>query len=112
MQTQFDLKSLEAERLSLARPYFEFLRVPAMSAGIYLLPAGGTDKQKPHGQDEIYYVIRGRAGLTIQDGTGQRILSVKAGDVIFVEALREHRFHSIEEELLLLVFFAPAESEA
>src|SRR5437868_2312876 len=70
MQTQFDLKSLEAERLSLARPYFEFLRVPAMSAGIYLLPAGGTDKQKPHGQDEIYYVIRGRAGLTIQDGKG------------------------------------------
>ena len=32
------------------------------------------------------------------------------GSVIFVQAGVEHRFHDITEELLVLVFFAPAES--
>ena len=32
-----------------------------MSAGVYVLPKGGTDPQKPHREDEMYYVVRGRA---------------------------------------------------
>ena len=36
--------------------------------------------------------------------------AVMAGTVIFVEANLEHRFYDIMEELLVLVFFAPAES--
>jgi len=36
---------------------------------------------------------------------------VHAGSVIFVEAEAEHRFYDIEEELEVLVFFAPAEKE-
>ncbi len=43
----------------------EFLRVPAMSAGIYVLPAGATDKQTPHQEDEIYYVVRGKAKMRL-----------------------------------------------
>jgi quercetin dioxygenase-like cupin family protein len=35
---------------------------------------------------------------------------VAAGDLIFVPAHEEHRFHSITAELVLLVIFAPAES--
>ena len=35
---------------------------------------------------------------------------VKAGSVIFVAADVEHRFYDISEELVVLVFFAPAES--
>jgi quercetin dioxygenase-like cupin family protein len=35
---------------------------------------------------------------------------VNAGSVIFVAAEVEHRFYDLEEELVLLVFFAPAES--
>ncbi len=31
-----------------------------MSAGIYVLPSGGTDPQNPHKEDELYYVVRGR----------------------------------------------------
>ena len=86
--------------------YQEFLRVPAMSAGVYVLPAGATDKQSPHQEDEIYYVVRGRAKMRL--GGEQR--SVNSGDVIFVEKLLEHRFFDITEELELLVIFAPAES--
>ena|SRR5438270_8938620 len=112
MQTHFDLGKLEADRSAKGRAYLEFLRVPAMSAGIYLLPAGAADQQKPHHEDEIYYVVRGRARMSLEDAAGMRQeLTVKASDIIFVAARREHRFHSIEEELLLLVFFAPQESD-
>ena len=86
--------------------YQEFLRVPDMSAGIYVLRAGATDNQSPHKEDEIYYVVRGRAKMRL--GGEQR--SVNSGDVIFVEKTLEHRFFDIAEELALLVIFAPAES--
>jgi mannose-6-phosphate isomerase-like protein (cupin superfamily) len=88
------------------KPYREFLRVPSMSAGVYVLPAGAIDAQKPHQEDEIYYVIRGRARLSL----GAEDHEVSPGGVIFVAAKLEHRFHDITEELALLVFFAPAES--
>ena len=90
------------------RPYHEFLRVPALSAGIYVLPAGSRDLQAPHQEDEIYFVIRGRAKVTL----GKQEREVREGDVIFVEKRLEHRFFDIEEELVLLVVFAPEESRA
>lgn len=94
------LQRLEGKR------YHEFLCVPAMSAGVYVLPAGATDKQTPHQEDEIYYVVRGTAKMRL----GGEERSVKSGDVIFVEKTLEHRFFDIAEELALLVIFAPAES--
>ena len=88
------------------RRYNEFLRVPTMSAGVYVLPADATDRQSPHKEDEVYYVVRGKGKIRIADAEH----SVQPGDVIFVEARAEHRFFDIEEELVLLVVFAPAES--
>lgn len=98
---------LRAQRES-KRPYLEFLRVPAMSAGIYRLPKGGVDTQKPHGQDEMYYVVQGKAHMQV----GVEREPVSPGSVIFVEARAAHRFCDIEEELVVLVFFAPAETES
>ena len=86
--------------------YHEFLRVPAMSAGMYVLPSGATDGQTPHKEDEIYYVVRGKAKMRL----GREEREVREADVIFVEAGLEHRFFDIAEELVLLVMFAPAES--
>lgn len=86
--------------------YREFLRVSAMSAGIYVLPAGATDSQTPHQEDEIYYVVRGKGKVRL--GREERLIS--QGDVIFVEKNLEHRFVDIAEELVLLVIFAPAET--
>ena len=83
----------------------EFLRVPAMSLSTYRLPAGGADRQQPHTEDEVYYVVRGRA----QFRAGNENCGVQPGTVLFVEAGVEHRFHCIEEDLELLVIFAPAE---
>jgi len=102
----FALDQLLDRQIANGRAYLEFLRVAAMSAGIYVLPAGATDPQKPHEQDEIYYVVRGRAKVRI--GTEEH--SVGEGNVIFVEARAEHRFFDVDQELLLLVVFAPAES--
>jgi mannose-6-phosphate isomerase-like protein (cupin superfamily) len=98
-----------ADLLTAAReatkPYFEFLRVPSMSLGIYTLPAAGEDPQSPHQEDEVYYVIEGRA--TIRVGNEDR--DVSRGSVVFVPARVAHRFHSIREKVSLLVIFAPAE---
>lgn len=86
--------------------YHEFLRVPAMSAGVYVLAAGAVDKQVPHQEDEIYYVVRGKAKMRLE----REERPISPGDVIFVEKKLEHRFFDITEELVLLVIFAPAES--
>lgn len=85
--------------------YHEFLRVPALSAGLYTLPAGGVDPQQPHTEDEIYYIVRGRGRIRVEDED----LVVTAGSVVFIAAGQEHRFHTITEDLGILVLFAPAE---
>jgi len=106
-QTFYDLPAVSAERAQSGKLYREFLRVPALSAGVYVLAAGATDPQKPHKEDEVYYVARGRAKMLV---AGEEQV-VKAGTVIFVPANAEHRFFDISEELEVLVFFAPAETE-
>jgi quercetin dioxygenase-like cupin family protein len=107
MKTLFASLPEIAEQLAQSgKPYREFLRVPAMSAGLYVLPTGGTDHQKPHREDEIYYVIRGRARFK----AGPEDREVSRGSVIFVAAEIGHRFYDITEELSVLVFFAPAET--
>jgi mannose-6-phosphate isomerase-like protein (cupin superfamily) len=103
----FHLDDLARQRAAKGKLYLEFLRVPAMSAGVYVLPRGGTDPQTPHGEDEMYYVVRGRARMQI----GSDHAEVRSGSVIFVEAELEHRFYDVEEELEVVVFFAPAETE-
>jgi len=107
MRSFFHIDDLSRQCGESGRRYLEFLRVPALSAGVYILPKGGIDLQEPHHEDEIYYVVRGRARMQ----TGSDHAEVRPGSVIFVEAELEHRFYEIEEELQVLVFFAPAEKE-
>jgi quercetin dioxygenase-like cupin family protein len=104
----WSLDELERLRLVQSRAYLEFLREGAMSAGLYVLPAGGVDPQQPHTEDEIYVVLAGRSSFT----AGQETRAVERGDVIFVGAGVPHRFHDITEELRVVVVFAPAEGSA
>lgn len=67
---QFEISQLLAERERAQRAYLEFLRVSSMSLGIYSLPAGGADPQRPHKEDEVYYVLQGRAMIRV--GTEDR----------------------------------------
>jgi mannose-6-phosphate isomerase-like protein (cupin superfamily) len=102
----FNIGELQKRRAQGGKPYLEFLRVPALSAGIYALPAEGKDSQSPHKEDELYYVVRGRARMRVASEEHE----ISEGSVIFVAAGVQHYFHEIEEELVVLVFFAPAES--
>jgi mannose-6-phosphate isomerase-like protein (cupin superfamily) len=102
----WQVSPLEDERAKAGKAYLEFLRIPAMSAGVCVLAVGGTDPQSPHHEDELYYVVRGKARMRV----GAESQPVGAGSVIFVEALADHRFYDIREELVVLVFFAPAET--
>ena len=105
-KTFYDLPTISSERAQENKLYKEFLRVPAMSAGVYVLAAGAVDPQKPHNEDELYYVARGRGRMKV--GSEEQV--VKSGTVIFVPARVEHLFFDIAEELEVLVFFAPAET--
>ena len=104
----FTLQGLRAAHAADGRLYHEFLRVPALSAGIYVLPAGGDDPQSPHREDEVYYVIAGRGRFTMGAGPDGDDIAVGPGDVLYVAKEVEHHFHAIAEELTLLVLFAPA----
>jgi mannose-6-phosphate isomerase-like protein (cupin superfamily) len=102
----FELREVEAIRRESGKLYQEFLRVPDLSAGLYVLEAGATDPQLPHREDELYYVVAGRATITV----GDEARPVGPGSLVFVGAEVAHRFHDITERLELLVVFGPAES--
>ena len=102
----FQISNVIAELERSGRLYKEFFRVPALSLGVYKLTAGAVDPQKPHTEDEIYYVLSGSGSIHVSGEDRQ----VSSGSVIFVKAGADHRFHSITQDLVLLVFFSPAES--
>ncbi len=101
----WDVATIENARAAAGKRYHEFLRVADLSAGLYVLDAGATDPQSPHGEDEIYYVLAGRGAVSVGDETRE----VGPGSVIFVAAAVPHRFRDITERLRLLVVFGPAE---
>ena len=101
----FELSQLVQQRAGSNKPYLEFFKVPDLSLGLYVLPVGGTDPQSPHTEDEVYYVVSGRAQILVAEENRQ----VQAGSIVYVAKNVAHRFHSIEKELTVLVFFAPAE---
>ena len=103
----FEINDLIAQQAVHGSSYLEFLRVPDLSMGLYVLPAGGVDPQKPHSEDEVYYIVSGKASIRV----GNEDRSVEAGSIVYVQKQVEHRFHAITEDLTILVFFAPAESE-
>jgi len=101
----FDLKSVRARLAAPGVGYTEIVRRPDLSIGLYVLAPGGIDHQFPHYEDEAYVVMSGRARFTA--GDEERV--VAAGDTLFVPARLPHHFHDVEQELVLLVFFGPAE---
>jgi len=101
----FDVATLRGRRRATGSAYLEFLGASTLRTGLYVLPRGAVDGQSPHEQDEVYSVVRGRAGLEM---AGER-LDVEPGSVVFVAAGVPHRFVDIEEDLEVLVFFSTAD---
>lgn len=88
--------------------YVDFFASELLSVGLAIWPARSPDRQRPHKEDEVYYVISGRG--TIRVAGEDR--SVQPGSLVFVAAGVEHRFHAIEEDLRVLVFWAPPHETA
>ena len=101
----FDLDDLRRALAAGSGLYHEFIRTHDLSVGVYVLEAGATDPQSPHTEDEVYYIVSGRGQIRV----GDEDRPVAAGSVVFVGADVEHRFHNVEEELVILVVFGPAE---
>src|SRR5262249_6861341 len=101
----FELGAVLAERERAGKPWLGLLWSGSLSVGVYHLKAGQDDRQQPHTEDEVYYVVAGRGKFR----TGEQAQDVAPGTILFVERLVEHRFYDITEDLTVLVFFAPAE---
>jgi mannose-6-phosphate isomerase-like protein (cupin superfamily) len=101
----FELADLAARQVASGRPYLEFISVPDLSVGLYVLRAGEPDRQGPHTEDEVYYDVFGRGRITV----GDEVRDVIPGTTVFVGTGVPHRFHDITEDLTLFVAFGPAE---
>ena len=100
----FDIEAIKSRLTGKSVEYKEFLRVPTLSCGVYHLAVGSKDMQSPHDEDEVYFVLEGRARVKI----GDELKAVSPGSVIFIRATETHSFFEIEEDMTLLVFFAAA----
>lgn len=99
----FEYREIIQEQADSGKAYLQFINEGTLSLGLYALPAGSVDTQSPHAEDEIYYVVAGRGAI---DVGGER-RPVQPGSIVFVAKDVEHRFVDIEEDLSILVFFAP-----
>lgn len=101
----FEMKDLQKQLEESGKPWLPFLDVSTLNCGVYSLARGAEDKQSPHKQDEVYYVLEGEATLEVDNES----IPATMGSVIFVKAGAVHRFLNIEKDLKLLVFFSTAE---
>jgi mannose-6-phosphate isomerase-like protein (cupin superfamily) len=82
--------------------FFTGLRHGSMRTLIYA--PKGTDPQTPHKQDELYIVISGKGRFR----KGDEVRDFGPGDVIFVEACKEHRFEDFTDDFVTwAVFWGP-----
>jgi mannose-6-phosphate isomerase-like protein (cupin superfamily) len=100
----FDIDAIKQKLAGDSVQYQEFLRVPSLSCGVYHLPVGSKDMQTPHDEDEVYFVLEGRATMKL----GDELKEVSPGTILYVQATETHSFFEIEEPMTLLVFFAAA----
>ncbi|MGD8415514.1 MAG: cupin domain-containing protein [Pseudomonadales bacterium] len=98
----FDINAIQKSLAGDKVQYKQFLNVPSLSCGVYHLPTGSKDMQTPHDEDEVYYVLEGRARMKVGDEDRE----ISAGNVLYVKATETHSFFEIEEDMTLLVFFA------
>ena len=105
----FEIPELDPQpRDSEGHGYIDFFASEKLSVGLSMWPRDTTDRQQPHTEDEVYYVVGGRGAIRV----GDEDRPVKPGSLVFVAAGVEHRFHSIEEDLRVLVFWAPPHGRA
>jgi mannose-6-phosphate isomerase-like protein (cupin superfamily) len=101
-----------AEALKKGPPPTGNLAVPIFTRGslaVEFYTPVGSDPQKPHSRDELYFVARGK-GLFFD---GARKQTVEAGSFLFVPAGQLHRFEEFSSDFAVWVaFYGPEVGEA
>jgi mannose-6-phosphate isomerase-like protein (cupin superfamily) len=95
----FDIEGAR-ERLGASGGYEIVHESPGLEIGVYVLVAPEPDRQQPHEDDEVYYVLEGRGTLDVEGET----VELQEGHAVFVPAHAEHRFSAYELLSLLVVF--------
>lgn len=106
MENIYDTKKviaqIESNETNIDEHYFlDFLQTNKIDAGILVLKPGQKDIQKPHSQDEIYYIIEGNGFIEIEDNTR----SFHSGMCIFVPSNTPHRFFDNISRIVVLYVF-------
>lgn len=81
--------------------------VAELSAHYYRLEVGEDDKQSPHQEDELYYVLQGSRDIEIKTDGKTFVVPLQQGDLVFVPKFATHKFIG-EGQISLLVFFGPS----
>lgn len=113
----FDVRQV-LEGFAQDHVYLEPLVTDRLSVGIAVWKAGTADHQRPHAEDEVYCVVSGRGRIEVgrertaegeAEGAGEGIedRAVEPGSVVYVAAGVPHHFHSIEEDLRVVVLWVP-----
>ena len=68
----------------------------------------GQDLQRPHTQDELYFVVSG-SGIFVHEGERT---AFERGDALYVEAGASHRFEQFSEDFATwVVFWSPCSED-
>lgn len=95
------------ENLTDGRRFVRSIAHGSMYSGLYAPRI--KDPQVPHDQDEIYVVLTGSGEFVKENQT----ISFEAGDFIFVEAGRIHRFQNFSEDFSAwAIFWGPHGGES
>jgi mannose-6-phosphate isomerase-like protein (cupin superfamily) len=99
----FNLHDLIGQLDTSRHDFKEFFSAQRLSLTVAFWPAGAVDDQEPHAEDEVYYVASGAGWLRV----AEEELEVGPGTIAYVGAGVDHRFHSIVEDLEVVVFWSP-----
>jgi mannose-6-phosphate isomerase-like protein (cupin superfamily) len=96
----FDIEGAKARLVGGKGGYEVVHSSPGLEIGVYVLVAPEPDRQAPHEDDEVYFVLEGRGTLEVE---GERV-ELREGHAVFVPAGAEHRFVGYEQLSVLVLF--------
>jgi mannose-6-phosphate isomerase-like protein (cupin superfamily) len=98
----FTLHQVESERQKGENVWNSFLKRKSMTFGLYMLPKTlHGDSALVHRWDEVNLVTNGAGKFQV----GEEIMDINPGDIIYVKKGNPHFFHSLQQDLDILIFF-------
>lgn len=102
LSLSFSLDEIARTRKPNDDVWNDFLKRKSMIFGLYMLPKPvNGDQALTHKWDEVNLVTNGSGKFQV----GDQVMDVKAGDIIYVKKGNPHFFHSLQQDLDILIFF-------